>query len=124
MCPGRQYNAGAMRWALVLAAVLFACPAKQDKTTGGQPMTSTKRPFKRDRGMVHDEYTDANGRKVGFSLPSSMLDEQMSEEVRRERLEEVASGIPGTYPSSGALHDDSSPELLDALLKGLAAGDM
>src|SRR5688572_11832250 len=59
-----------------------------------------KRPFVRDRGLIVDRYQDARGTPVEHHYPSSMLDEPMTQEVRGERLNEVATGIPGTHAST------------------------
>lgn len=75
------------------------------------------------RGTLHDEIEGWNGTRMAVSLPASSLGEALDADDRAHRLTQVRSADLGGL-SAMALQNEKSPEVLDALLAGLAAGNI
>jgi hypothetical protein len=85
----------------------------------------SKRAFKREHGVAHDEWEEPPGQTCRSSMPTSMLGEPVADAERGDLLDSAASGHWGRpFEGTFALAGDQSPEFLEALLQGLEVGNM
>jgi hypothetical protein len=75
-----------------------------------------KRSFERRDGVLNDDYTDESGRDMRMYKPDLPPDG----DERKERLRKIEGG---NHEAQYSMHFDDSPDVLEAILKGIEAGE-
>lgn len=82
-----------------------------------------KRGFKRDRGVLFDQYENPDGSTVVVEIPAASAGEPLEPAVRALHLQDLRSGDPlRQHRGARALAGDTSSETLEGLLHALEDG--